>query len=545
MSAPMVNLRVDGRAVHAKAGAFVLAVARSMGIEIPTLCDDPALEPVGACRLCMVEVTHPDWKGWSGLMTSCLYPVAEGIEVATASEKVRTARRQVLTLLSARCPNSAPIRELADRHGVVRDGLLVDPEADDCILCGLCTRVCETYATSAITTFNRGATKAIGAFGEREPDDCVGCGACATICPTNNIPAARTDADYRIWGREFETAVAVVERTRCLGCGSCEEACPFNVARVALHPDGRRVAVIPREHCRGCGACIGACPSGAIDQEQYDRATLLRAAAGARFPVFACGRSDLGRHEPPAGVSVVDLPCTGRISGTQLLAGVLLGGDGVLVLGRHQESCRLNGAEDPVRDRVTRIRAALAAVGFPEDRVRFAAPAPGPEGPLEEVRAFVSDVEALGPHPLDETAPAGLFEDEGLDTDLAVLGWLSGRPALQPDGSAWLAAHELPGPTPGKAMLCSGVLPYLSMLADPLFAPLRLPDVLGDAIAVLDQLGFAGAGVHVGGCGLVLPAHVEAFADAERVVALCADEAAGLRTAGVDAVATDRTTRCA
>ena len=149
---PLVSLRIDGRPVQAPPGAFVLDVARGMGIDIPTLCHHPDLESVGACRLCVVEVTHPEWKGWSGLMTACLYPVKDGIEVYTRSDKVLAARRGILSLLLARCPNSDIIRSLAEQAGARIDGLTTDPNADNCILCGLCTRICETYATGAITT---------------------------------------------------------------------------------------------------------------------------------------------------------------------------------------------------------------------------------------------------------------------------------------------------------------------------------------------------------------------------------------------------------
>jgi bidirectional [NiFe] hydrogenase diaphorase subunit len=274
-----VTLTIDGRKVQAAAGVYVLQAAREAGIEIPTLCDHPALEPMGACRLCLVEVGHPDWKGWTGLMTACLYPVAEGIEVQTDSAKVREARRQVLTLLAARCPNSPEILELARRSGVDSHALRSDPNSDRCILCGLCTRVCEAYATSAIATVGRGTDKAIGAFAGAVPEECVGCGACADICPTGNIAAQRTASDYRIWGRVFATSPAVVTQVRCVGCGSCEEACPFSVARVALQAGGRRVAIIPTEHCRGCGACVGVCPGGAIDQQTYGWEALLNPCA--------------------------------------------------------------------------------------------------------------------------------------------------------------------------------------------------------------------------------------------------------------------------
>ncbi|MEW6072395.1 MAG: 4Fe-4S dicluster domain-containing protein [Planctomycetota bacterium] len=535
-----VTLVIDGREIRAAAGTFVLGAARSAGIEIPTLCDHPALEPAGACRLCMVEVSHPDWKEWRGLVTSCLYPVVEGLEVATGNERVLAARRQVLTLLAARCPNAPLIQDLAARHGVETAGLAVDPAADNCILCGLCTRVCEAHATAAIATINRGVSRTIGTFADAPPEDCVGCGACVLVCPTGHLADERGASGYRIWECTFETAACVVERTRCLGCGSCEEACPFAVARVVLHADGRRVAVIPPEHCRGCGACVGACPSGAIDQEHFGRAAILSRLNTARRSVFACGRADLTRRSLPAGMGIVGLPCTGRVSGMQLLAAVTRGGEGALVLGRQQETCRLNGAEDPVCSRVERVQAALRAVGLSPARIRFAVPGAGREGAIAAVREFASALDALGPHPVRDAAPEGLFEDEGLDSELAVLGWLSGRETLRPDGSAWLARHGLPGLAPDGDLLFAGILPYLSMLADPLFAPISLPEVLRDAVAVLRALGSERVGVHVGGCGIVAPHHVSTFPAARRVIALCFGEADGLAAVGVRAVAIDR-----
>ncbi len=521
-----VTLRIDGRDVTAAAGTFVLQVAREAGIEIPTLCDDPALEPAGACRLCLVEVTHPDWNGWSGLMTSCLYPVAEGIEVSTASERVIEARRQVLTLLAARCPNSELIRDLAARHEVKTEGLHVDPGADDCILCGLCTRACETYATSAITTVGRGAGKAIGSFGSTPPGDCVGCGACALVCPTGNISAVRTGTDYRIWDRAFDTAVCTIDRTRCLGCGSCEEACPFAVARVTFHPDGRRVATIPREHCRGCGACVGACPSGAIDQEVHDRATLFDRVSAAKVSVLACGRADLGRSEPPESVEVTELPCTGRVSVPLLLAGLARGSEGVLVLGRHQESCRLNGAEDPVRRRVRRAREALRLVGLDAERIHFAVPDPGPGGPPRAVRDFAASVEALGASPVRE--PAQLLADEGLDTGLALLDWLAEHGGGASGGEAWLESRALAPASPGGPALFPGALPRVSVLAGSLLAPVRIPDVLQMALASLARVGVEGAGLRIG-----------SLDDASAVYTLSADDARALAKAGIDATPLD------
>lgn len=265
----LVTLKIDGRILMAKPGAYVLQVAREAGIDIPTLCDHPDLEAVGACRLCMVEVTHRDWNGWHGLMTACLYPVSEGIEVSTRSPAVMEARQGILSLLAARCPTSERIQKLAKKYEASTDSLAIDNSGDKCIVCGLCTRVCETYATNAITTYSRGGQKKIGPFDEKPPEECVGCGGCSIVCPTENIPTARDGAVYKIWRRNFETPVCTVETTRCMGCGSCEEACPFSVARLQLFANGKRTAKIPIEHCQGCGACVAACPSGAIDQKQY------------------------------------------------------------------------------------------------------------------------------------------------------------------------------------------------------------------------------------------------------------------------------------
>ena len=98
----MVNLTIDNKKIEAEAGQTILEVARENGIAIPTLCSNEALEPSGACRMCVVEVKHGKR---TRIVTSCLYPVAEGLIVDTKSERVLAARRLVLQLLLARCPD--------------------------------------------------------------------------------------------------------------------------------------------------------------------------------------------------------------------------------------------------------------------------------------------------------------------------------------------------------------------------------------------------------------------------------------------------------
>jgi len=107
-----ITLDIDGIAVKAKDGMTVLETARSVGIEIPTLCYHEALLPRESCRLCTVEI-----MGRRGLAASCAYPVEEGIEVKTASPRVRRVRRANIALLLLCYPSVPKVKELADQIG--------------------------------------------------------------------------------------------------------------------------------------------------------------------------------------------------------------------------------------------------------------------------------------------------------------------------------------------------------------------------------------------------------------------------------------------
>ncbi len=541
----VVRLRIDGRSVRARAGSYLLEAAREAGFEIPTLCHHPALEPVGACRLCMVEVTHPDWRGWSGLMTACLYPVSDGIEIQTDSERVRTSRRRTLALLRARCPDVPAIAELAARYGATSEGLHSEADADRCIVCGLCTRVCESFATSAIATRGRGSTKAVGAFGEGPPEECVGCGACALICPTGHIVHERSAQGYTIWQRTFPTAVCKVDPARCVGCGACEQSCPFDVPRVGLRLDGAPVASIAEPHCRGCGACVDACPNGAIDQQGYDGVALGKAdpahARGAH--VFACTRAGLGRAELADAAALSELPCVGRVSTALLLARLAQGARGVLVLGRHQQSCRLQGGEDWAERRARRADRIAQLVGLGADRARFCVAPAGPSGPVEAVRAYLGTLEEIGPSPLAEPAPAVLCARDGLDGELELVSWLSEHAQAEPPAAA--RRHEIVGwgswaaELPARPLLYAGTIPYLDILGSELWRPIRLPDALRQASALLARLLGAEPSVGISGCGAVRPADAARWQKAPAIYALGPEERRALRAAGLDATLLD------
>ncbi|MDX2438622.1 MAG: 4Fe-4S binding protein, partial [Acidobacteriota bacterium] len=96
------------------------------------------------------------------------------------------------------------IQHLAHDYGIEQTSYTPNPEPDDCILCGLCTRVCDHIGVSAISSINRGWGREIAPPFNEPPPDCIGCLACAEICPTDFIPFETSNARRSIWGREFE-----------------------------------------------------------------------------------------------------------------------------------------------------------------------------------------------------------------------------------------------------------------------------------------------------------------------------------------------------
>lgn len=199
----MVKLTIDGKAYEAAAGQTILEVARQNGIVIPTLCFHEALEPSGSCRLCVVEVKHGKR---TRIVTSCLYPVAEGLEVQTKTERVLNVRRLVLQLLLARCPESAELKALAEEMGIAANPRFpADRNDGTCILCRLCVRTCESIVgVSAIGLSYRGLDKVVGPPFKEDSVTCIGCGACAYVCPTQHIEMAQAEDTRTIWGRTFK-----------------------------------------------------------------------------------------------------------------------------------------------------------------------------------------------------------------------------------------------------------------------------------------------------------------------------------------------------
>jgi NADH dehydrogenase/NADH:ubiquinone oxidoreductase subunit G len=209
----LVNLTIDGRKLQAEEGKTVLEVARDNGIDIPTLCYHEEIEPYGACRLCLVEVVK---NNRSRLVTSCLYPIEEGLVVKTSTEKVVANRRMLMELLLARCQGVKAIEDMARKLGVDQPSFKPEYfEKNGCILCGLCTRACaEVVGTSAISLVNRGVNREVAAPFLETANDCIGCGSCVYICPTNFIKMEETGDTRTIvnWKATFKMQ-------KCEKCG--------------------------------------------------------------------------------------------------------------------------------------------------------------------------------------------------------------------------------------------------------------------------------------------------------------------------------------
>lgn len=204
----MVNIKINNMPLSVPKGISILEAARMAGIEIPTLCYLKKINEIGACRICMVEV-----KGARSLVTACVYPVNEGIEIFTNTERVRKSRKMTLELilsthdrkcLSCVRSGTCELQQLCKEFGVDDEGRFdgANPvhEYDDsaihmirdngkCILCRRCVAACQAQHISVIGANARGFDTHIGSAFERPLDSvaCVSCGQCIVNCPTGAI----------------------------------------------------------------------------------------------------------------------------------------------------------------------------------------------------------------------------------------------------------------------------------------------------------------------------------------------------------------------
>ena len=190
-----VKLTINGREISAEEGRTILYAARDNNIYIPTLCENEAVAPYGACRLCLVEITTAG--GRERLVTSCIYQVEEGLTVRTNTERIQNIRKMLLELLLARCPESDVIRNMAEIAGVNRTRFVKQTGNNDCILCANCARTCEeVVGVAAISLAKRGVERELTTpFNEDFSEACIGCGSCAYSCPTGAITLEDTNGN--------------------------------------------------------------------------------------------------------------------------------------------------------------------------------------------------------------------------------------------------------------------------------------------------------------------------------------------------------------
>ena len=223
-----MNIEINNRQLKATRGETILDVLTRNGIKVPTLCHMKDYFPSGACRMCVVE--HEN----SGkLVTSCSYPVEEGMRIKTHASRVVEARKMIVELLLSNHPDdclycvrngNCQLQDLSVEHHVTErriSGLknnfskdLSSPsitrDPDKCILCGRCVRVCEeVMGVSAIDYINRGSKTLIGTSFNKglNTSSCVNCGQCIMVCPTgalsekghlNEIQMALTDPSKKV-----------------------------------------------------------------------------------------------------------------------------------------------------------------------------------------------------------------------------------------------------------------------------------------------------------------------------------------------------------
>jgi NADH dehydrogenase/NADH:ubiquinone oxidoreductase subunit G len=222
----MITFIMNGLEVKAEEGWTLLETARFYGLEIPTLCYYEGLSPWGGCRLCLVEIGEgPRAK----LVSSCTYPAQEGLVVRTDTRRVLTARKMMIELMLAMAPGSKVLQDLASKFGVTQ--VRFELRNEECILCGLCIRMCnEQMDGQAIGFQQRGYKRKISTPFDKRSETCRLCGGCMYVCPACQL---------RCQGPNAETGV-------CNACLTMEPTCldHYDDLQCWMYDAGR------------CGTCV-------------------------------------------------------------------------------------------------------------------------------------------------------------------------------------------------------------------------------------------------------------------------------------------------
>jgi NADP-reducing hydrogenase subunit HndD len=228
-----VKVKVNGIEVECPAGTTVLEAARLAGITIPTLCYMKDINAIGACRICVTEVT-----GARGLVAACVYPVTDGMEINTNSKRAYDARKKTLELilsnhrmecLTCARNQNCELQALAKEYGIeeVRfgDPKSIKPQLEcstphlirdnsKCVLCRRCVAVCRSnQAAGVIGPNDRGFATHIGSAFDRNLGEvaCINCGQCINVCPTGAL--TEVDDTDKVWSALADPTKHVVVGT--------------------------------------------------------------------------------------------------------------------------------------------------------------------------------------------------------------------------------------------------------------------------------------------------------------------------------------------
>jgi len=201
----MIKLIINGRKIEAEAGSMVLEAALGAGIYIPNLCYHPDLAPIGACRLCIVQI-----EGMKDIPTACTTQIKEGMLVHTDTPRIQELRKNIMWLILSEHPidlnKSSQLQKVAEWIGIkqvlagytphtknipkILDDPLFTRDIDRCILCGRCVRICQEVRKTGVLGFiNRGVNTIIGTnYGLPLKDSaCKFCEACVEVCPSGAL----------------------------------------------------------------------------------------------------------------------------------------------------------------------------------------------------------------------------------------------------------------------------------------------------------------------------------------------------------------------